>query len=121
MSARETSGERLARLEEQMKVVISGILDLKSQGAAASESRKRVYETQERSEREIIALNGRITALERSVEAIRPTTAELEKVRDRVIFAGSLGRALWGIGKVLLSAATGAAAAWYAMTGKPPP
>ncbi|GLS30725.1 hypothetical protein SAMN04488498_1396 [Mesorhizobium albiziae] len=37
---------------------------------------------------------------------------ELERVRDRVVFALSLGRALWSVGKALLSAAAGAAAAW---------
>ncbi len=55
------------------------------------------------------------------MESIRPTTAELERVRERVIFAGSLGKFVWTIGKGLLSAAAVAAAAWYAMTGRPPP
>jgi hypothetical protein len=32
--------------------------------------------------------------LERTVDGIRPTTAELEKVRDRVIFTGKLGQAM---------------------------
>ncbi len=59
--------------------------------------------------------------MEKSVESIRPTTAELERVRERVIFAGSLGKFVWTIGKGLLSAAAVAAAAWYAMTGRPPP
>ena len=62
---------------------------------------RRGYEAQERTEREVIGITHRLGAVERSVEAIRPTTAELEKVRDRVMFAGSLGRAMWTVGKAL--------------------
>lgn len=59
--------------------------------------------------------------METCVEAIRPNTAELEKVRDRVMFAGSLGKAAWSVCKALLVAAAGAAGADYTMTGQPPP
>lgn len=114
-------GAQVARLDERMNAIerlLSGIAeDMKS----ASDSRRRSYETQERTEREIIGITHRLAAVEKSVEAIRPTTAELERVRDRVIFAGSLGKALWGAGKVLISAAAGFAAAWYSLTGRPPP
>jgi len=38
----------------------------------------------------------------------------------RVVFAGSLGRAMWTVGKALLAAAAGAAGDYYTMTGRPP-
>ena len=118
---RETMAERQVRLEEQMRALAAGLAVLVEQGKEAAESRRRTYQAQEETRIEIINLKHRMDGLERGFEAIRPTTAELERVRDRVIFAGSLGRGLWAVGKALLSAAAGAAAAWYAMTGRPPP
>lgn len=113
--------ERQVRLEEQMKAVVQSLATLTQQGHDAAESRRRVYEGQEATRLEIVGIKHRLDGLEKSVEAIRPTTNELERVRDRVVFAGSLGKAMWGVGKALLSAAAGAATAWYALTGRPPP
>lgn len=118
---RETMAERQVRLEEQMRALAGGVSALVEQGKEAAESRRRTYQAQEETRIEIVNLKHRMDGLERGFEAIRPTTAELERVRDRVIFAGSLGRALWAVGKALISAAAGAAAAWYSMTGRPPP
>lgn len=114
-------GAQVARLDERLNAIERLLAGIAEDQKAASDSRRRSYETQERTEREIIGITHRLAAVEKSVEAIRPTTAELERVRDRVIFAGSLGKAVWATGKVLISAAAGAAAAWYAMTGRPPP
>ena len=118
---RETMAERQVRLEEQMRALAAGVSALVEQGKEAAESRRRTYQAQEETRIEIVNLKHRMDGLERAVDGIKPTTAELERVRDRVIFAGSLGRALWAIGKALISAAAGAAAAWYALTGRPPP
>lgn len=113
--------EQVARLDERLKSIERMLAGIADDQRTASEGRRRGYEAQERTEREIIGINHRLLAVERNVEAIRPTTVELERVRDRVVFAGSLGRALWGVGKALLSAAAGAAAAYYSLTGRPPP
>lgn len=118
---RESIGERQVRIEEQTKALVAAVATLVDQGKEAAESRRRVYQAQEETRIEIVNLKHRMDGLERSVEAIRPTTAELERVRDRVVFAGTLGRWLWGVGKALLSAAAGAAAAYYTLTGRPPP
>lgn len=114
-------GERVARLEVLIETQSRMIESLISQGEQAAESRKRVYETQEKIEREMIHLNHRLDAVEQKVEKITPTTEEYQNVRDKVVFAGRLGRWLWATGKVLISAAAGATAYWYAMTGRPPP
>ena len=111
----------VARLDERLIGIVKQLDAISGEQKAAAESRRRVYEAQERTEKEIIGLNHRLTAVEKSVESIRPTTDELERVRDRVQFAGKLGRVLWSVGKGLLSAAAGAAAYWYAMTGRTPP
>lgn len=116
-----STAAQVARLDERLNSIERLLAGIAEEQKAASEGRRRGYEAQERTEREIIGITHRLAAVEKSVEAIRPTTAELERVRDRVIFAGSLGKALWTIGKTLLSAAAGAAAAWYALTGRPPP
>lgn len=118
---RETMAERQVRLEEQMRALTAGVGALVEQGKEAAESRRRVYQAQEEMKIELVNLKHRMDGFERGLDAIRPTTAELEKVRDRVIFAGSLGRALWGAGKAILAAAAGFAAAWYSITGRPPP
>jgi len=119
--AGETQAERMARMDERLKSIERMLVAIADDQKGAAEGRKRGYEAQERTEKEMIVINHRLTAVEKSVEGIRPTTVELEKVRDRVVFAGSLGRALWAIGKALLAAAAGAAGAWYALTGRPPP
>lgn len=111
----------IARFDERLKSIERMLGEIGAAQKEASEGRRRGYEAQERTEREVIGINHRLSAVEKSVEAIRPTTAELEKVRDRVIFAGSLGKAMWGLGKALLAAAAGAAGAYYTMTGRPPP
>ena len=118
---RETMAERQVRLEEQMKALAGGMATLVEQGKEAAESRRRVRLAQGETRIEIMGLKHRMDGFERSLEAIRPTTAELERVRDRVIFAGSLGKALWSIGKAIIAAAAGFAAAWYSLTGRPPP
>jgi hypothetical protein len=111
----------IARLDERLKSIERMLGDIVTIQKEASEGRRRGYEAQERTEREVIGINHRLGAVEKSVEAIRPTTVELEKVRDRVIFAGKLGQTMWSLGKVLIAAGAGAAAAWYSMTGRPPP
>lgn len=118
---RESIGERQARVEEQIKAVIASLTTLTEQGQEAAESRKRGYEAQEEVRIQIIGITHRLDNLEKAVDAIKPTTAEYAQVRDRVVFAGSIGRGLGSVGKAMLSAAAGAAAAWYAITGRPPP
>jgi len=119
--ADENMEVEIARFDERLKSIERMLVDIVSSQKEAINARRRGYEAQERTEREMIGINHRLTSVEKSVEAIRPTTAELERVRDRVVFAGSLGRVLWRMGTALISAAAGAAAVYYSMTGKPPP
>lgn len=111
----------LARFDEKLKSIERMLAEMAASQKEAAEGRRRGYEAQERTEREVIGINHRLSAVEKSVEAIRPTTAELEKVRDRVMFAGRLGQTIWSVGKALIAAAAGAAGYWYMMTGRTPP
>ncbi|RWO57110.1 MAG: hypothetical protein E5Y10_22325 [Mesorhizobium sp.] len=119
--ADENMEVEIARLDERLKSIERMLVDIVASQKEAIDGRRRGYEAQERTEREMIGINHRLTSVEKSVEAIRPTTAELERVRDRVVFAGGLGKALWGIGKGVIYAAAGAAGAYYSLTGRPPP
>ena len=112
---------QVARLDERLNSIDRSMTAVLEEMKAASESRKKVYESQEATGREIIHIHHRLDAVEKSVDAIRPTTEEYKLVRNNVVFAGRLGQTLWSVGKALLSAAAGAAAAWYALTGRPPP
>lgn len=94
--------------------------------AAASEEKSAVYRHGVREELGNLVL--RTTHLETELHQVKVKvdaqaiiTDEVKVVRDRVLFAGSLGRMLWSIGKALIAAAAGAAGAWYALTGRPPP
>lgn len=111
----------LARFDERLKSMERMLTEIAANQKEASEGRRRGYEAQERTERELIGLTHRLTSVEKSVEAIKPTTAELEQIRDRAIGAGKLGKVIWEIAKALLAAAAGAATLYYSMTGKPPP
>ena len=111
----------VARLDERLNGIGRQLDSIEAEQKAAADGRRRGYEAQERTEREIIGMNHRLTAVEKQIETIRPTTEELEKVRYSLRLSGKLGQLLWSVGKGLLSAAAGAAAAWYALTGRPPP
>jgi len=117
--------ERQVRIEEQMKSVATSLEAIRGtmalQAGEASESRRRLYEAQEKMRADLQEMRHRLDGLDKTMNDIRPTTTELERVRDRVIFAGRAGAVLWSVGKALISAAAGAAAAWYALTGRPPP
>jgi hypothetical protein len=112
---------QVARLDERLNSIERTLVSIADAMKEATDGRRRGYEAQERTERAMIGIDHRLIAVEKSVEAIRPTTEEYKQVRNNVAFAGKLGQVLWSIGKALLSAAAGAAAAWYALTGRPPP
>lgn len=117
----ESTAARLARLDERSLSIERLLKSILEEQNSAADSRRRIYEAQERIGRSLVTLDHRMTSVEKSVDAIRPTTMELERVRDRVQFAGRLGASLWSLGKALISAAAGATAYWYAMTGRTPP
>jgi len=62
-----------------------------------------------------------IMAVKNTVKEMQAVTDEITLVRERVLGAGTLGRWLWRLGTIIVSAAAGAATAYTWMTGKPPP
>lgn len=106
--------ERLKSIERMMTEVVAGQKE-------AIDGRRRGYEAQDRIEKEVVGITYRMTSVEKSLDSIRPTTLEFERVRNNVMGAGAFGKFLWAAGKALLSAAAGAAAVYYTLTGRPPP
>lgn len=117
----KTDAERLAVVETKLDTIIKQLGEFAKDQATAGESRKRQYESQEKMSREMLDISYRLQTVEKQVEAFAPTSREYEQMRDRAIGAGTLGRWLWRIGGLLISAAAGAAAAWTTLTGRPPP
>jgi len=123
----ESAEVQLARLEEQTKSLREMLGTLVEEMKSAAQGRRGIYEKLENAERGMIHIGHRLDKLEASVESIRPTTAELERVRDRVVVAGRLGIGLWTVGKTLLAVAAGAVAYWWifvdwiSTSGRPPP
>ncbi len=98
---------QVARLDERLNSIERSVASILDELKGASEGRRRGYEASERVEREIIGITHRLVAVEKSVEAIRPTTVELERVRAPCGIAAPLrglaparrGRAEFGIGQ----------------------
>lgn len=118
---RGTTAERLIEVETRLETIVSKLSEIAADLKAASESRKKVYDNQESLSKQMVGLDWRIQTLEKEVAAFAPTSREYERFRERAIGAGTLGRWLWRLGGLLISAAAGAAAAWTTLTGRPPP
>lgn len=78
--------------------------------------------------KELKDIASRTASLESDMKTVKERTHRVETVTDDVVEmraraqgAGALGRVLLRAGLLLLSAASGAAGVWYAMTGRPPP
>lgn len=119
--SRGTMGERIAVVETKLETIISQLGEIARDLATASESRKKVYEAQESVGRQIMTLDHRIQTLEREVAAFAPTSANVERLRERAIGAGTLGRWLILLGGWLVGAAAGLMQAYTWLTGRPPP
>lgn len=105
---------------------LDGKVDEIKRVAAESEAKSATYRQGVREE--LAHIVTRTTFLETDLHAVKlkveeqaTITEEVKTARDRVIFAGTLGRVLWSVGKALLAAAAGAAAVYYQMTGRAPP
>lgn len=115
-------------IEYKMGKALTMLEGINNRMDRADESRSKMYarmdlmaEREARIEGELTALGTRVASIEKKVDDQATITEEVKVTRDRVIFAGRLGRTLWSIGKALIAAAAGAAAVYYQMTGKPPP
>lgn len=105
---------------------LDGKVDELKKNADDAEAKSAAYRQGVREEMQKLTLRttnieSDLHSLKTKVDAQQTITEEVKTARDRVIFAGTVGKVLWTIGKGLLAAAAGAAAVYYQMTGKPPP
>ncbi|MFC6488044.1 hypothetical protein [Nitratireductor sp. GCM10026969] len=112
---------QVARLDERLNSIERLLATVVDEMKSASESRKKVYEVQEATARDLIHIGHRLEAVEKEVTTIRPTSEEYLQMRERVRGAGTFGYWLFRIGGVVLSAAAGFGAAYTWLTGRPPP
>ncbi|HEV2502314.1 MAG TPA: DUF1515 family protein [Mesorhizobium sp.] len=69
----------------------------------------------------VAAATGSIDTLKAEVTKIKDVTDDVERMRQRAIGAGTLGKWLWRAGYVIMGAAGGFAGAIAFLTGRPPP
>lgn len=78
----------------------------------SSDSRRRMCERQDQIAQSLAAMGNRVDGLEKSVNSMSPTVAEYLEVKSQVRGAGRLGKLLWFLGGLILSAAVGIATGW---------
>lgn len=66
-------------------------------------------------------LEGSVAAVEKTMGEVQSVTDDVKKMREQARGAGTLGRVLLWLGGFILSGATGFAAAYTWLTGRPPP
>jgi len=88
--------------------------------ARADESRRVVYERLEAIGLYEQALSTRIDSLEKEIAKMAPVLSDYLQKMAQVKGAGMLGRMLWMLGGILLSAAVSLTGFWYWIAGRPP-
>lgn len=78
----------------------------------SAENRRRMYERQDAIAQNVATVASRVDGLEKSVNSMSPTVAEYLEYKSQVRGAGKLGKFLWFIGGLLLSAAVSLYAGW---------
>lgn len=108
-------------LDVEIGKLIGAVAALSESHKDASESRRRMHEELQALTLEIHTLRSEVKGLTERMNAIEPGVKDYLGMQQQVAGAGKLGKALWFIGGVLLTLASSGVAAWYSMTGRPPP
>ena len=92
----ESLDVKIARIDEQMKATRESI-DL------ARDSRKQQYEMLEKINLTLMNLDNRVTGVEQSLAATKPTLDEFVDIKLKVQGAGIAGKWAWSIGIAVVS------------------
>ena len=117
----EPEAVKIARLEEKVTALTDMVRSLIDEVRAGNESRKALYQENERMRVDLIEIRHRIGHLQDGLDAVKPSAAEYVQIRDQITGAGRLGMAAWQVGGYVVAFAGWAAAAYTYLTGKPPP
>lgn len=111
--------DNLQRAIGQLEGLVESLTKaVKDQGADSSHARSKMYDAMDQIKTTIQTIDHRLDNLERRVAEITPETEEFTQWRYRAQGAGLLGRGLWVLGGMLLSAAAGVVASWQWFFGK---
>lgn len=106
MSVEAAVGE----LKGQLGMLIASMSD-------ASESRRRTHEKIDKLSAEIHSVSGEVQTLTKRVTDMEPSWTDYLQKQQQVRGAGRLGRAVWGLGGILLTCAVAlyGAYAWFVL------
>lgn len=99
-------------MEREVGMILTKLQNLEEDMQEAKQSRKLVYEKIEATNTEVHKLAWRMDALEATMNKHAPTIAEFLTYKEQVRGAGKLGKLLWFIGGIVLSAAA-SIAGWF--------
>jgi hypothetical protein len=99
--------QQLARIESQME----------SERLNSAESRRQMHLKLDDLEKRMWNVDFRMETTEKAVNATNPFFTEYQAYRERVIGAGIVGRWLWWIGGIILTAAASIAATYAWLVG----
>lgn len=110
----------LATVEDRFYQLLLNRLDrIEMSQEASSESRRRLHEKLDQTDRVLDRVSSRVEGLERSLTSISPTIQEFMTYKHQVIGAGRFGRALWWLGGLVLTAASAVVSYLYGRSTSP--
>lgn len=113
------SSDNLQRAIGQLEGLMESMAKTQAaQGEQSSKARAKMYDAIDEIKGLVQDIDFRLGNLEKRVADITPETEEFTQWRYRAQGAGMLGRGLWWIGGMVLSAAAGMVAAWQWFVGK---
>lgn len=92
----ESPEVKLARMEERLNTVLEAL-------ELARDSRKQQYEKLEELNRNLLTLDSRVGAVEKSLAAAAPTIDEFVNIKLKVQGAGIAGKYAWAIGASIIT------------------
>lgn len=94
--------DRLKNIDETMR----------AERQSSALSRQRMYDKLEQTDTKMEKIENRVERLEHAITTMSPTVAEFLTYKAQVQGAGRLGKFLWWIGGMVLSAAVALASGW---------
>lgn len=92
----ESPEVKLARMEERLNTVLEAL-------ELARDGRKQQYEKLEELNRNLLTLDNRVGAVEKSLAAAAPTIDEFVNIKLKVQGAGIAGKYAWAIGASIIT------------------
>lgn len=102
-------------MERELGKILGKLEGIEGDLQDAKAARKLVYERLEVTDSKVDRLSWRMDALEKNLNQMSPTVAEFLTYKEQVRGAGRLGKLLWFVGGLVLSAAV-TVSGWFHFT-----